>query len=748
MSAWRPWLVAATVLSGAAALIYETVWTRSFAIILGSTVEAAAATFAAFLVGLALGAYLFGRRNPPLAWTVRAYLGVEIAIAVAAPLIGLLIHRNADAWAVWVTAWTTSSYRVVAGFGTVLALVLLPTLLMGATFPLLLLAARRLGGGLAAIGRFYAWNTFGAALGTLACGFFLIRLYGVTSSLWIAAALNVVSAFCCLPLLRRPLRREEATEAPRPAAAGLPRGLLLATAAGSGFMVLALEIVWARLGSYFLGNRTFAFTTLLACVLVLLALGSWLAARLVRRFEDRLYALFGWTLTAAAFFAVATAAAAWWWIGVQQSWERRLPAADSLLLFYRGLETFLLLAPLLLVLGCLFPMSLMATRPSREGTARAAGTFYLVNTLGAVAGSLAVGFWGVSTLGAFGSTIAVAFLGGVLALAVFGLAFWRERRRAHLAGLVATTLVLHLTTTLLPPQLTLLAEGEELLFRKEDEYGVFQVTRRPDGLIKVTNNRTELIYFLGLVATSYVQEMQGHLGMFYQPEARSALVLGSGYGVTAGALTRYPRLERIDAVEIVPGMVEAAALFEPYNHGYHRDPRVNLVVDDGRHFLAAGDATYDIVSINVSDPHLPGGSSLFHVDFYDTVKQRLNAGGVVIQHAFGSDVDIVLRTLLASFEHVKLFRAYGNGYNVVAADHPLTFDAAAVDGLLEADGVRQSLRTIGLLEPLAPSDLLATAIDREVVERSLPHGPVATDDFPALEFAWSARPSLVLFSNE
>ena len=132
-----------------------------------------------------------------------------------------------------------------------------------------------------------------------------------------------------------------------------------------------------------------------------------------------------------------------------------------------------------------------------------------------------------------------------------------------------------------------------------------------------------------------------------------------------------------------------------------------------------------------------------------TNKSPSKPGGVVIQHAFGSDVDIVLRTLLSSFEHVRLFRSYGNGYNVVAADHPLEFEPATVDALLETETVRSALADIGMIDPITPSVSLASAIGREEVERSVPmQGPIATDDRPELEFAWSGNTALLLFSNE
>ncbi len=743
-------LLAATLASGAAALVYQTIWTRAFALVLGSTVEAASATFAAFLVGLAVGAWVFGRWVPPPRRTLQAYLVVEIAIALVAPLVGFAIHSNADLLAGWMGG---HGGRVLAPFAIVLGLVLVPTALMGATFPLVLVAARRLGAPLPVMGRLYAFNTLGAALGSLLTGFVLIRALGVGSSLWVAAGLNLLSALCCVPLLRRPLREEEE---PPPLPAGepgaaprsMPTALLLGIAAGSGLLVLALEIVWTRFASYFLGNRTYAFTTLLACVLLLLSAGSWLSARLYERFAHRERDLFGWTLVVALCASLLSTGGVAWWIEHQRALEPGLPAVGRLLLAYRALETFLLLAPMLLSLGCLFPLSLMCARRAGRPTGRAAGDFYLANTAGSVIGSLAVGFWGVSALGAYGCVAAVAFLTGLLALWVFGDGFARERRRSQASGLAAATLGLTLVPWLVPNQLTVLEAGEELLYRREDQYGVMQVTRGRDGSLEVTNNRTALVYRLGLALTSYVQQMQGHLGLFYNPDARSALVLGSGYGITAGALARYPQLERIDAVEIIPGMFEAADLFAPFHYDYHRDPRVHLHVDDARHFLARSSRRWDVITINVSDAHLPGASPLFHAEFYEVVARHLNEGGVVIQHAFGAETDTVIRTLLHAFADVRMAKGYGNGWNVVAADHELEADGDRANQLLGSPTVRASLESLGIVAPITPSSVMRAAFTREQIERFLPEGPIATDDRPRLEFAWSSDPAKLLQSNE
>jgi hypothetical protein len=190
-------------------------------------------------------------------------------------------------------------------------------------------------------------------------------------------------------------------------------------------------------------------------------------------------------------------------------------------------------------------------------------------------------------------------------------------------------------------------------------------------------------------------------------------------------------------------------LFRPYNHSYHRDPRVTGVVDDGRHFLARSERRYDVITVNVTDPHLPGASSLFHTEFYEIAKQRLTPGGILVQHVFGNGREIILRTLLESFADVRLFPAYDNGYNAIASDTPLDRDLASADALFEHASVRRALFNIGVLPPVTPSAIVSSGIRREEVESRLHRDtPLATDNRPRLEFAWSANAAALLFSNE
>ncbi|MDC1287346.1 hypothetical protein N8198_05625 [Gammaproteobacteria bacterium] len=740
-------LLLACFMSGAASLFYEVLWTRAFSLILGSTTQAAALVFAAFLTGLALGAWLFGSLSARLREPVRAYALLEVGIAFTAVATGLALHYQADTIG---AALGIGATRYPLAFLLVLSIVLPPTLLMGGTLPVLLTIARSFDTRLSVVGRFYGWNTFGAAAGTLICGFFAIRLLGITGAYYCAMALNLVVA-AIIWILNTGIRGIRDTH-PK-AASGEPEisqapllrqpgeKYLFSIALCSGVVVLSLELVWIRFAAFFLGNRTYAFTTLMFAVLTLLAVGSWLSAWLYQRMQQsssqdprRIIAAL---LLSGALAAALSGWGGWWLISNQADFESGLPAAQQYVLVYRFIETFALLALPLITLGALFPLTIALSRHCASDIGATSARYYGVNTIGVVVGSLGTGFIGMSIIGSFGMLKLVTILLLVLAL-VSLIKVWRPLPLASIVVGMAALVVIVALPSSYP---TGLAPGEKLVVEEEDAHGLFRVTRLGNGNLRVTNNRSELIYHLGAFSTDYVQQMQGHLGMHFNPDAVTALVIGSGYGITAGALALYDGIERVDAVEILPAMVSSAKLFEPNNFSYHRSDKVRVQIGDGRHFMLRENRQYDIISLNVSDPHLPGGSTLFHLEFYELAKLHLKPGGVVIQHIFGSERAVIANTLAASFPFTQFSRSYANGYNAVASMSDLRALASTAMDL--------PAKAMELLRKSAGGRRIASPAHRSYawLPRSMHSEVLATDDRPAVEFSWNAGEKL-LFINE
>jgi spermidine synthase len=735
-------LVCACFLSGAAGLMYEILWTRAFSLILGSTTQAAALTFAAFLTGLSLGAWLFGTFADRWQSPLRAFGLLETGIAFTAVSTGLILHHQADAIGAFLSAGTM---HLLPLFLLALVLILPPTLLMGGTLPLILAAAQRNDPGLSIVGRFYGWNTLGAALGTLVCGFLTIRLLGITYSYYCAMSLNLMAALICVLRSRHSVsppaeQVQSAVEATNEDLRDAPtESYLLLIAAASGTVVLSLEVVWTRFSAFFLGNRSYAFATLMFAVLTLLALGSRWSSHLHRTTAPgKLYSRFATLLLLASLAVSCSAAAAWWLFENQAALEAQLPGGVDWILPYRFLESFLLLAAPLLLLGTLFPLALACSKHAANNIGYTSGRYYTVNAAGIVVGSLGTGFLGLELLGSFGM---IKLLAGVLLLlSLYTLcAQWRPVSWARAGLALVCASAIYLIPASFPP---MLHSGEITVLTLEDKHGLFRITRNKSRTrLSVRNNRTDLVYHLGVHSTDIVQQLQGHLGVHFNPAARRALVIGSGYGITAGALSLYDSVEQIDAVEILPAMVSSADLFEPNNFSYHEKTKVDVFVGDGRHFLLRQTEPYDIISLNATDPHLPGGSSMFHYEFYQLAKQHLAPGGVLIQHVFGGERAIIASTLAAVFPYTAFSRSYGNGYNAVASMTPLE-DGMSRPMVLPQPALQQLRRTAkgrGIRRPVFASFAELPPEDHSEI--------IASDDFPAVEFSWKSGAEALLINE-
>ncbi len=192
--------------SGAAALVNQVAWSRSFELFTGSTTYSFSLIVCAFIAGLALGGHVLAQRvdrSPDRVLLLAALnLGIALSGAVLIPILGelplLLIGPLAS---------LSGSFVAVQSFvfAVLFALVLLPTSLMGGTYPV---AVRALASGAddapIVVGRAYSWNTAGAVLGALGCGMLVIPWLGLQGSLWVAATLNLLAA----ALLLAPRRRQ------------------------------------------------------------------------------------------------------------------------------------------------------------------------------------------------------------------------------------------------------------------------------------------------------------------------------------------------------------------------------------------------------------------------------------------------------------------------------------------------------------------------------------------------------------
>ncbi len=720
-------LLACFFLSGFAALLYQTAWTRELSFVFGTSELAVAAVLAAYMGGLALGAAAAARYATRLRRPVLVYGVLELAIAVSALSVPAGIRLINGLYVGLLGGGSELSRDGVSlaalfQLGAAFAVLLPPTAFMGATLPLLARHAVRREDEIGRrVGTLYAVNTAGAIAGTVLAAFWLMPELGLRRTVWVGAALNG-AVFALAALLARGAAPLSASA---PDAAGRAGAVwILPAIAVSGAVSFAYEVLWTRLLGHLLGSSLEAFATMLASFLLGIALGSAVAARLATS-RERAGVGFGLAQLGIALASYAAFAAADLLPGlfVRLDAGLRAPVAGAAVAAAP-------LLPITLCIGATFPFAVRLLARHPEQAAAATARVYAWNTVGAIAGALGAGFLLLPGLG-FDGTLNLA-VGTSLALA--GLTALSIRpRRARLAAVAAAGLIVLLALPARPPWVLLTsssltrepAEGE-VVFAAVGRSSSVVVLDQGDGFRVNSNGLPESkIPREGIVQQERVSLWLGLLPSLLRPDARELLVIGLGGGV---ALEPIPStLEAIDVIELEPEVLRAnqrigpARAIDPL-----ADPRVHVHIGDARGLLQLTGKRYDAIVSQPSHPWTAGASHLYTQEFFALVRSRLAPAGVFVQWIGLVFVDeALLRSLVATlfevFAHVEVYQP-----------HPMALLFAASEAPLGIEGARRALAT-------APADyarfgihrvedFAATRVLDEAGARSLAAGAVPNSD--------------------
>jgi spermidine synthase len=771
-------------LSGAAALVYESLWLRSFGLIFGGTTSAVAMVLAVFMGGLAIGSAVVARRV--VADPLRAYARLELLIGAAALLTLPLLRGLPWAYGTLVARSGLTGAAEQAGIVLLAALVLLPaTILLGATVPLAVEFLTRAGTEVhAGFGRLYLLNTLGGALGVVLAPFVLVPALGVRATLVAAAATSLFVGSVALRFAREtgPLAAgSRERPAPGDAAAAPAHGPALAFASGAA--TFGVEVLWTRSYALVIGSTVYAFSLMLLAVLLGIAMGSAVYAARRERIQDPARAV-GLLFVLAGVGVLAGQ----WAIGrlpiVSLAALGLLPVSFALhQLAFLGL-CFATLLPVTIALGLTFPLLLHLSSPGVEGAQRAAGRLYAWNTAGAIAGALAADLVLVPRLGLQPPYLAFAAL--LLAGGAWTLVAGASRRPA--AAAVAAVVVGACALALLPrwkpwdPVLITagvhryglewihrldspwrlgawLREQRKLLFYREGREAVVAVSEPLSGTRRFlsVNGKTDAGSGTEDVVT---QKFIAHVPMLLHAAPRRVLVIGWGAGATAAAAAAHP-LERLECVEIEPATWEAAPFFPEFHGPLLNDPRFGIVFRDGRnHLLRSGEA-FDLIVSEPSNPWITGVSNLFTREFLEAARGRLAPGGLFAQwfHYYNleaSDLKVEVQTFLAVFPHASLWlvppvgpddgiKSLGADMLLVGGREPQRLDWPRLERAFADPALGRELRSTRVL-----ADALSLAatwtMGRPELERfaedrqAFPGGtPLNTDDQPYLEFVAPRR---------
>jgi len=744
--------------SGLTALVYEVLWMRILVTHLGTTAYGVAVVLASFMGGMALGYFLFGLlvdrfELPPLA----LYGGMEFAIALCALCMPT------------VAGWVLSSAGIlggttVTGIGADLglrltlafAILLVPTVLMGGTLPVLCTARVRKSASVAvAAGGLYGWNTVGAALGCLVAAFVLIPSLGLRGSMWLCVGVNVAIALAAM-LMSRGWERVSQQTAPRMQTSGRDR-VVLAVAFLSGLTALAFEVLWTRILVMAIGGTVYAFATILAVMLAGLGLGALITARFVRQRGTTnglglLLALLSATLGTsllllgrlnALFLGLASGTSA----GYGQVWAGQLMVC-----------ALVMLVPCILF-GMIPPLAVGLL--SHSGIGRGVGRVFGANAAGSVVGgilatfvlipiigiresvtllSLVLGLTGVAMLWIRKPIqFDLARMGALAGLAIPGLLFlltpqWDGRQLAFGAGYRAKLLHGSKGQT----SLRELTEQLELRFYRDGVTGTVSVTRRGK-TSHLSVNGKGMASDTGPEARDHY--LLGHLPMLLHPDPRQITLIGLGTGATLDALVQYDA-KKITCIEIEPAVIEASRkCFSHISGSALADPRVRLVVDDARHYLdVVVRAPQDVIISQPFHPWVSGANNLYTAEFLRIVKRRLTDGGVfclgfLFSEIQVSDLRVMARTFREVFPACSLWRPRQGGdlFFVGLKTSSLRLDASTILAGSLVKPVAKHLRSRGQMRSAHP--MLASFMFGPSGMKAFGAGaPLNEDINPVLEF--------------
>jgi len=749
-------VVACFVLSGFAALLYQTAWLRQFSLVFGTSELAVVTVLAAYMAGLAGGAAVAARWVDQVRRPIRVYGLLEAGIAISALAVPLLLAAAGAAYVAILGDLPEPPSASTFGqpvFYLVVAFVVLalPTGFMGATLPLLMRhvvrSDREIGPKVALL---YASNTAGAVAGTLVAAFVLLPGLGLNATVWVGVAVNgLVFGLAALISIRAPAVVSGGSSGSELPLAGFfsscvrplfaiqrslrdragevfqaQPGWILPLMFFSGSNAFLYEVLWTRMLSHVLGGSIYAFATMLAAFLTGIALGGGLAGKFA---SDRQRAILA--------FGLAQIAIALLSIGIYQWMGFAIPDARAVV----SLSTFaiLVMLPATIFIGATFPLAvrILASAPTHAGVATA--RVYAWNTAGAILGAIVAGFYIIPALGFEGSLKFAVMMN--IALALWAMLFMAESRRVFAGVTAVLGLVVLFLYQPTRPQAVIASTAFPIFDSGEIDELYFAVGRSSTVLLTESEGAFNLrtnglpeasILIRGAPPVRHSQHWLTALPVAARPDTSDMLVIGLGGGV---ALEGVPAsVDRVDVIELEPEVLEAnRMLTDRRSTDPLQDPRVNIIFNDARNALRLTNKTYDAIVSQPSHPWTSGASHLFTREFIAIAKDHLNEGGVLLQWMNTEFVDEGLlrslaATLVDSFDYVRIYGADATVLFFLASDSALDIERqlARTGRPLRDDTLHYSYMGFNGVDDF----IVALMMDEAGVREFAANAPLSTDN--------------------
>jgi spermidine synthase len=742
-------------LSGAAGLMYQTVWVRLLELYFGVTLTAITLIVSAYMGGLGLGSMLGGRiagksRNPILLYGI-----IEAAIGIFGLLSPALIH--------WIGKNTAGSpYWLV--FILSFILLLIPTVLMGMTLPLLTQAfVKRIENSGQIIGLLYGINTLGAAIGALGSGFILIGWYGLGGTLVIAAVINFLVGIGAAPLKPEKVEQAEASSNPETLNPSIhaPRlnfNIVLAAAFLVGFIGMSFEMVWFRVLGVFTKNTAYSFPSILFVFLAALAIGGWFWGRKADQSKDPTE-LF-WKLQLSIGIVTAFSFMVFWaFINLPQFqsilqdafYEVRQPAPptfrsgeDYILsrrllltgLFSYFLPILVMVLPAGFLMGGGLPILDRIAIDQASLSGRRVGDIHLSNILGSVLGTLAASFIFLPTLGSENTYKLLS------ALTVSFFVFFTISRKQQLNVRSAVPVLALFALLLFLP-----GKGQfyETLYLNATARNSVAIHEAGDSVLAITfhGEKTEPSeLWIGGIKNSFFPSAGGYersaLTCASASQPKRILIIGIGGSNTANFLASLPGAEEVIIVELIEHLGSFLNEHVPVAQSTFSHPHVRYIADDGRRYLYANpDETFDLIFIDPLWSFTAGHNTLYSQEAMQLYQSHLTEGGVFC--AWINERHFIPKTAATVFAYTDEFPDY-----LVNSDKPLEYDmeymTSAYEAYMQSARVFITPSTADTMNPPAVMERLKG--DQQGILENEINTPALKDLTPWLEYYYFCPPSL------
>jgi spermidine synthase len=721
--------------SGISGLIYEIVWLRMLTRIVGVTTYATSITLAAFMAGLGLGSFIFGKFADKRNDSLKTYALLQLSISIIALIAPFVFKAFVPLY--------THSYRLSGqNMRLIMALrallpftcLLIPATLMGGTLPVLtsyMAKKTKLFG--KSFSLLYGLNTLGAVFGVILAGFVTLRYVGEWNTIFIGVGINFLVAGISFLIYKGKLKigvkdnvvqKSAATlgDVPISPYPGKVRRIVLISILISGFTALSYELIWTRQLILFLKTSIYAFSAMLAVFLIGIASGS----ILMNKFADKLK-------TPLVIFGILQL-----FIGILSIGNLYIFPFLDIRFLSRMAAPIILVFPLTFLFGSLFPVGIMCYAKNINKSASSVGMFYSFNTIGNVLGSLFTGFLLISLLGSTNTIIMLGFINILIGLIVLSLEPNKPINfKLRFLSIIPVIVFLSLGLKGKDPFLNTM---EKRISENATTYEIFYHKETLDGTITAysKNNRKGLrINGTGQTHLCTETKLMAHLPVMLANKPKKALAVCFGMGTTVKSFGIYDDID-ITSVELVKEVYDCFGYFHPGAAEILNRKNLDLVVEDGRNFLLLSPDKYDIITVDPSPPIYSAGTvNLYTREFFLLCKSHLTPGGVMclwFPENNAKESAYIIKTFYSVFPNTSVWMGpKGVGYYIIGAPTPI----------IDKSKIRKAFKNKKMVRDLAEyndscvtSEQLLNLLkwEKDDLKTVMEDALIVSDNFPHTEF--------------